>query len=245
MGDAVRYLGGKTRIAKQIAAEVDRVRRPGQLVWDAFCGGLSVSRALLKNGPVLSTDACAPLIALYRAVQNGWQPPTEVSEETWRAARALPDSDPMKAFCGFGCSFGGRYFQGFARGAGRNWADECRRGLLRDVPGLCFGRLDFLQQTPHSFDGVLYLDPPYEGTKTYAGLPAFNSQVLWDRAREWAEFCPVFVSEYQGPPEFSVCLSLAHKQTVAPAQSGDRADTIEKLFLKMPEKGRQPCRIAT
>jgi len=67
MGDAVKvqYLGGKTRIAKQIAAEIDKVRRPGQLVWDAFCGGLSVSRALMKNGPVLSTDACAPLIALY------------------------------------------------------------------------------------------------------------------------------------------------------------------------------------
>lgn len=105
----MQYLGGKTRIAKQIAAEIDKVRRPGQLVWDAFCGGLSMSRALLKNGPVLSTDACAPLIHLYCAVQNGWGPPSEVSEATYRAAKSLPDTDPMKAFCGFACSFGGKF----------------------------------------------------------------------------------------------------------------------------------------
>jgi site-specific DNA-adenine methylase len=67
----MQYMGGKTRIAKQIAAEIDKVRKPGQLVWDAFCGGLSVSVALSKNGPVLASDACAPLISLYKAVQEG------------------------------------------------------------------------------------------------------------------------------------------------------------------------------
>ncbi len=109
----MRYMGGKSRIAKQIAAVIDEHRQPGQLVWDAFCGGLSMSVALSKKGPVLASDACAPLIALYKAVQEGWDPPTEVSRQTYMAAKLLPDSDPMKAFCGFGCSFGGKWFGGY------------------------------------------------------------------------------------------------------------------------------------
>src|SRR5690606_1801606 len=103
----MRYMGGKTRIAKQIAAVIDQYREPGQLVWDAFCGGLSVSVELAKTGPVLSSDGCKPLISCYQAILAGWDPPIEVSKETWQASKLLPDTDPMKAFCGFGCSFAG------------------------------------------------------------------------------------------------------------------------------------------
>lgn len=196
----MRYLGGKTRIAKQLAAEIDKVRRPGQLVWDAFCGGLSMSVALSKNGPVLSTDACAPLIALYRAVQAGWDPPTHVSEETWRAAKLLPDSDPMKAFCGFGCSFGGMWFSSFMRhNPGKSEHVYTTRGLLRDCPHLHFGQLDFLSQTPVAVDLVLYLDPPYRGTASYASVAPFDSNAFWAHALEWSKYVHIFVSEYAAP----------------------------------------------
>ena len=47
----MQYLGGKTRIAKQLAEVIDRVRPKSAWVWDAFCGGLSMSVALSKNGP--------------------------------------------------------------------------------------------------------------------------------------------------------------------------------------------------
>jgi DNA adenine methylase len=226
----VQYLGGKTRIAKQIAAEIDRVRRPGQLVWDAFCGGLSVSVALRANGPVLSTDACAPLIALYQAVQAGWVPPHEVSETTYRAARDLPDSDPMKAFCGFGCSFGGKWFGGYGRGKAHpnGLAGYAARGLAASVQGLTIRQVDFLSVAPRPLDAIIYLDPPYKGTTGYG--QAFDHEAFYTLMRRWAEFCPVFVSEYSLPFGTEVW-SRASKTKVNGGLSGAAKDAIERLYL--------------
>lgn len=210
----MQYLGGKSRIAKQLAEVIDRHRLPGQLVWDAFCGGLSMSVALSKNGPVWSTDACVPLISLYRAVQNGWDPPTEVSKETWQAAKSLPDSDPMKAFCGFGCSFGGKWFQGYAENyrerivrngpetgkRKRQWTHTATRiGLLRDCGGLKFDVVDFLAVEPQPTAALLYLDPPYAETQGYDGAPPFDYDRFVKRVRGWARHTRVFVSEYSFP----------------------------------------------
>lgn len=225
----MQYLGGKTRIAKQLAAEVDKVRRPGQWVWDAFCGGLSMSVALSKNGPVYSTDACVPLIGLYRAVQAGWDPPTHVDEATYRAARNLPDTDPMKAFCGFGCSFGGRFFEGYARGGCRSYADTTRRVLHAQIP-VCseFAAVDFFDVHPRPLDGVLYLDPPYAGTKSYSRTPRLDHARFVERVREWSAFAPVFVSEY----EFSlgqVVLAIRKAKSVAGGNGGGRVG-IERLY---------------
>jgi DNA adenine methylase len=237
----MQYLGGKTRIAKHIAAEIDKVRRPGQLVWDAFCGGLSVSRALLKNGPVLSTDACAPLIHLYRAVQNGWQPPTEVDEATYRATRSLPDTNPMKAFCGFGMSFGAKWFGGLSRPRPKyaRPAEGAARVLRRDVVGLTFGLLDFMSETPRALDGVLYLDPPYQGTTGYDGAAPFNSVAFAARVAEWARFVPVFVSEYTFPLG-SVVWQGESKTTVACGMTGAPKIALEKLFYLGPPKKTAP-----
>lgn len=204
----MRYLGGKTRIAKQLAVEIDKVRRPGQWVWDAFCGGLSMSVALSKNGPVYSTDACVPLIALYRAVQAGWDPPSEVTREQWTAAKSLPDTDPMKAFCGFGCSMSGAWFKAYAKDdipgepgfKSRFYARATRNGLLQDVPRCtALDTVSFLDVHPRELDGVLYLDPPYAGTAGYDGAPPFDHGRFVARVREWSAFAPVFVSEYDFP----------------------------------------------
>jgi DNA adenine methylase len=232
----VRYLGGKTRIAKQLAAEIDKVRRPGQLVWDAFCGGLSMTRALAVNGPVYSTDACAPLINLYRAVQTGWDPPTEVDEATYRAAKLLPDTDPMKAFCGFGCSFSGKWFAGYAKrssgtktGGPYNPVKASRNAIVKDCVGLSLDIVDFTAVKPHSTDAVLYLDPPYIGTAEYVGCAPFNHVIFYDRVREWSAHCHVFVSEYQ-MPFGHVVFEVEKAKSVAGGNGGGRVG-VERLYF--------------
>jgi DNA adenine methylase len=196
----MRYLGGKSRIAKQLAEVIDSVRHPGQWVWDAFCGGLSMSVALRKKGPVWSTDANAALIRLYQAVQAGWEPPTMVSKEAWTAAKALPDSDPMKAFCGFGCSFGGMWFQSYMKhNPGKSEHIYSYRGLKRDLPRVSVALVDFMSVAPQPCEAILYLDPPYAGTTGYAGLPPFDSEAFVQRVRQWAQFTHVFISEYSLP----------------------------------------------
>lgn len=197
----MRYLGGKSRIAKQLTEVIDSVRQPGQWVWDAFCGGLSMSVALRKKGPVWSTDANAALIALYRAVQAGWDPPTEVSLETYKAAKLLPDTDPMKAFCGFGCSFGGKWFGGYARSypTDRTPHGAALRSLKRDLARSTVARVDFMPVQPQACQAILYLDPPYAGCTPYSAVAPLDSEAFVQRVREWARFTHVFVSEYSFP----------------------------------------------
>lgn len=212
----MQYMGGKARIAKHLAAEIDRVRPPGSWVWDPFCGGLSMSVALRINGPVWSTDLCVPLISLYRAVDKGWSPP-DVDRMTWESARSLPDSDPLKAYCGFGLSWGGCWFhsmvpisrrveikRGPERGRVVNLSGHAavRKSLLKARGGL-YASLDFLSVDPfsHDFSEVtLYLDPPYRGVSGYSHLPAFDHDQFVRRVRQWGKAAhAVFVSEYDFP----------------------------------------------
>jgi DNA adenine methylase len=226
----MQYMGGKTRIAKQIAAVIDQHRKPGQLVWDAFCGGLSVSVALSKNGPVLASDACAPLINLYKAVQAGWDPPTEVSKETYLAAKNLPDTDPMKAFCGFGCSFGGKWFGGYAspRKNGRSnilysRAVSARKSLIHNVPLLNIEHRDFFHFIPAPTESILYLDPPFKDTTKYNAMPNFDHDRLIDFIQGWSQYTDIFVSEY----ELSIGKEILSK---SPSGSSCLAKQYEKLF---------------
>lgn len=223
----MRYLGGKTRIAKQLAAVIDQHRRPGQLAWDAFCGGLSMSVALSKNGPVCSTDANAALINLYLSVQRGWIAPDDVTEEIYQSARALPDTDPMKAFCGFGMSFGGKWFGGRAKlTPGKFAPGVSRRSLERTTRGLEIRHMDFMLEAPGPVDAILYLDPPYSGTQAYPGMPAFDSDLFWERARAWAQFTTVFVSEYTSDwPE------VWSRDVTCNLSGGTGAKRTERLFM--------------
>lgn len=224
----MRYLGGKYRIAKHIAREVNKVRRPGQLVWDGFCGGLSCGSAI--GGPIVCSDQHPALIALYEAIRRGWDPPSDLSEEQHRLARDLPDSDPLKAFAGFGCSFGGMWFAKYHHGRDNGtgsystFASSARNSLLKDVPRVTdFACLDFMSVDPGPEGFVLYLDPPYRGTVGYGA--AFDSDAFEARALEWSKFVPVFVSEYAFPHGREVW------SAGKPNGSACFAKKAEKLFL--------------
>lgn len=219
----MQYLGGKSKIAKWLCACIKPARQ-GRVVWDAFCGGLSISAELSKTGPVLTTDANVALISLYQAVANGWDPPAAVTEEQYKAGRALPDTDPMKAFLGFGCSFGGKWFGGFARNKeNRGYAHAARNSLLEDVgaitrSGGVIAFCDFLEKEPSAEDAegtLLYLDPPYQGTTGYGATGNFDYVKFYERVRGWAEFTDVFVSEYALPVTNLPLMEFAHDMSVA------------------------------
>ena len=109
----MQYLGGKRThsLGKKIADTI----APKGLWFEAFAGGLSVSVELARYGPGIVMDIHPGLIALYQACMLGYVPPLNVTKEEYHAAKALPDSDPLKAFIGFACSFGGKWFGGYAK----------------------------------------------------------------------------------------------------------------------------------
>jgi DNA adenine methylase len=228
-------------LAKEIAAIV----APRGLWWEPFCGGLSVSVQLAKYGPGIVSDVNPALIALCQAVRDGWAPPHEVSREQYEAARLLPDSDPLKAFAGFGCSFGGKWFDGYAYGGKNGWyakpgntyASAAARSVVRDVAALSaceLLRTSFFDVLPGSLDlDVIYCDPPYAGTTGYAGAGAFDHSAFWQRCHEWAETgARVYVSEYGCTVSSAIEWEKAHRTHVS--RAGDRRATVERVYRINP-----------
>lgn len=242
----MRYLGGKSRIAKEIAAVI----APKGPWWEPFCGGLSVSVQLAKYGPGLVSDACLPLISLYQAVRNGWEPPVAVSESDYCAARSFPDSDPRKAFVGFGCSFGGKWFAGYAKpvldnGRMRVWSEEAARVTRRKVDGLrgvslrCLSFFDEDPGTATTRPECIYADPPYAGTTGYIATGAFDHARFWRHCQDWANSgARVFVSEYACPVPADVVWEK-HKPTTVGTGAAHLAPRTERLFRILPAQAQR------
>jgi hypothetical protein len=138
---------------------------------------------------------------MYEAFRSGWRPTLPVSRGMWEAAKSLPDTDPMKAFCGFGCSFCGLYFQGYGKEVpGKYEHVYALRTLARDTAKPAqISLVDFLSVEPDDLGCILYLDPPYAGTAGYAGVSAFDRDRFVARVLEWSKHLDVFVSEYDFP----------------------------------------------
>lgn len=227
----MQYLGGKTKIAKRLVAAMSPIRA-GRPFWEPFCGGLSVSVALAAEGPGLVSDANPALISLYRAVADGWDPPTSLSEEMYAFAKRLPDDQPLKAFAGFGCSFGGKWFGGYARSRAYDFAAGCARGLLRDIGALLAAgcrvdRINFLDVEPQPVTCFLYLDPPYRGTTEYKGTLAFDHDRFYARVDGWSRHTDVFVSEYSMPWG---CVVDEFTHTLKAAGGSQQSARTERLY---------------
>jgi DNA adenine methylase len=238
----MQYMGGKSRIAKQLAAEINKVRKPGQLVWDAFCGGLSMSVALSDKGPVLSSDANAALVNMHRAVQSGWDPPRAVSESEYEAAKHLPDTDPMKAFCAICCSFSGKWFGGYARSGERNYALNGHNALTKHRFNSDIRSVDFLTVNAAADPGILYLDPPYAGTTGYDGASAFDHTAFVHRVAEWSVNAHVFVSEYAFT--LGECIWERPQTTTVARDKSKYSKATERLYYIGPTSWAEALRRA-
>jgi len=202
----MQYLGGKKTIAKEIAVVLESMRA-AKPFYDVFCGSCAVVSAM--SGERYANDASPALIAMYEAYRGGWRPPPDVSEDTYKELKSTKDpTDPMTAFAGFGCSFGGKWFAGYARDRNpatrRNFAATAARGLAKVMAlmdGVAFTCLDYraLVLPP----ALVYCDPPYANTTGYASTSPFDSVTFWEAARGWqASGSIVVVSEYEAPEDW-------------------------------------------
>lgn len=225
----MRYIGGKKLAIGGIIEALQEHKATGPF-WEPFCGGLGASVALSKAfGPGRHSDINTSLIAMYCAIQDGWLPPTNVSRNEYATAKSLSDLDPLKAFCGFGCSFAGKWFGGYAKDGtrNRNFAQETRTSLLRDVPQITRPfSTSFFDEPITNEVRFIYCDPPYEGVLSYSGAPKFDFARFWDRVVQWSKMCDVYVSEYTAP-EYATCIHSAMKTTTV-GRGAKRS--CEKLF---------------
>jgi len=230
----MRYHGGKAArgLGKAIAAilnEAARERNASRYV-EPFCGGGSVL-VHVDHPKRFASDIHPDIVLLLEAVSNGWEPPSNVSEKMYAQLRNGEPS-ALRGFVGFTCSFGAKWFGGYARSNSRNFADEGRRALLRDAPrlvGVEFRICPYTAWRPRR-GWLVYCDPPYVNTTAFDGAPPFDSDRFWAWATKAAKAgADVFVSEERAPRGWCSVWEKAVVRTTTVTKSAQHV-AIEKLF---------------
>ena len=164
----------------------------------------------------VASDIHPDLILMWQALQKGWRPPDTVSLEEYRMLKKSSPS-ALRNFAGFGCSFAGKWFGGYARdgrGGGRNYAARACRSLLRKIQNL--QDVEFYHKSYMDFDqkllrhpALVYCDPPYRASTADYASGLFDAEAFWQWVRE--QSCTVLVSEYEAPEDFEKVWSCKTK----------------------------------
>jgi len=230
----MRYMGNKNRYAKDLLSIILKDRRCDQWYVEPFVGSFSVIDKV--SGNRIANDINYYLIELFKAIQDGWIPPETVSEAEYKEIRINKDKYPacLVGFVGFGCSYAGKWFGGYARGAAnngksRNYCNENKRSILKQVAkikGIIIPNKNYqeLQIPPNS---IIYCDIPYKNTTKYKD--DFDHIKFWNWARNMINIGhDVFVSEYFAPNDFVSVWSKAVNNFLTKETSSKHC--IEKLF---------------
>lgn len=228
----MQYMGGKFRLRKQIVEYLKSIRKDGQVYFEPFVGGANVLE--LMDGQRVANDLCEPLVALYEAVKQGWIPPSKMSLERYEQIRKENNpKDPLNAYCGFGCSYGGAYFSSYVPVGVKNHAQITHRTLLRQAKS--FKVVEFHNKSYLDFEPkgmLIYCDPPYQGTRRYISVEKFDHEKFWNTMREWSKNNTVVISEYSAPEDFICVKSFESNSTINRRRVVSKIDIkTEKLFV--------------
>ena len=204
----MRYQGGKSRIASHIAAKIRELYPTATEIWEPFCGGGAVTLALAKVGfKVHASDSHEDLILMWQALMRGeTEPFADVTEAEYTSLAKAPPS-ARRGAVGFGASFGGSWFGGYARTEGRVFIQESYRNCsrLRNLD-ITFTLADYTSTPDHV---LVYADPPYAGTTSYESAGKFDHAAFWSWVRRRQG--PTFVSELSGPDDIEIVWRKQHK----------------------------------
>lgn len=231
----MRYVGGKSRHAAALAEVIERYRTTQTVIYDPFVGGGAMAHVFSKHySHVYASDTHVDLIMLYQALQQGWKPPTNVSEDDYKALRHTEPS-ALRGFIGFNCSFGNKWFGGYARGSSDKYggyAASARRSLARmNLRRISFSHASFFDiDFINPVERVIYCDPPYRATQGYS-VGEFDHDAFWRRCNELHDHgFLVAVSEYNAPDGWHC---VWRKDTALQLSGGAKANQrTERLFIK-------------
>jgi DNA adenine methylase len=230
----LRYYGGKSKIAKDIAGVFSK--KTFHVYWEPFCGACSVISKV--KAPVrIASDVHEDLILMWQAVQKGWEPPDNITEEEYNRLRNSTEPSPLRAFVGFGCSYGGKWFGGYARNKDNwNYAGFAKRSVARKLKGMAGVQFWCIPYQGVDVEAVLklgstlvYCDPPYRASTADYDAGRFDSSSFWDWTRRLSDRAKVFVSEYEAPSDFGIVWQKDVK-TQMHGKTGLNIDRVEKLF---------------
>ena len=196
----MHYFGGKFKISKDLASVLNPITKGNPFV-DLFCGACNVVEKITTASSRTANDNNPYLIALLKAVQDGYEPPACVTREQYNYVMSHLDENPaLSGFVGIGCSFSGGWKNGYAHdNRDHNYATDARNTLLRQKPklgGVTFTSCDY-DKLSIPIGAVVYCDPPYKGTtnKYYARKFDYDKFIEWVEANKGKY--DIYISEYK------------------------------------------------
>lgn len=167
----MRYFGGKAKISKPLSAYLNSQLKYNQPFYDLFAGSCNVVSKIDGNRSRYANYMHKELIAMWQYVLDGGDLPTEITEAQYQGIRQSETApDWLKGFVGFGCSFAGKWWGGYARGGLQNYAMCARNSTLKKASTMtgvtltCGGYRNVVVE-PSS---MLYCDTPYRNTTGYS-----------------------------------------------------------------------------
>jgi DNA adenine methylase len=228
----MRYLGGKSRIAKQLCSYINDQLKPDQPYVEPFCGACWIISNISNNRIRIANDVHKDLMLLWQDLQKGWIPPEIIDEELYNSLKTA-ESSALRGFVGFGASFGAKWFGGYARdrSSDRNYSREAKYSLLKKLKKMS----DVLfinnsyENIQYPAQSLIYCDPPYENTTKYS-THDFDYIQFWEWVRVMTKMGHVvLVSEYSAPQDFTCVLEIKTKTDMGGIDK-KKIDRIERLF---------------
>lgn len=224
-------MGSKARHAKELLPIILANRAEDQWYVEPFVGGANMIDKV--DGNRIGADYNEYLSEMWKAVSNGWMPPSKFEESEYSNVRTNKDSydKALVAYVGFALSYSGKWFGGWCRdGAGkRDYVTESYKNACKQFPLL--RGVDFRHSSYQDLDipekSIIYCDPPYKDTTKYKD--AFDHEPFYEWCRQkHKEGHQVFVSEYQMPDDF-VCVWSKEVNNSLTKDTGSKKG-VEKLF---------------
>ena len=245
----MKYMGGKSRLAHIICSEINSIALNENInnYYEPFVGGGAIIEQVnIKNR--YGSDLNNYLIALYKHFQDTdkFEYPN-ITREQYEHIRKNKEQYPewLVAWCGFYCSFNGRWFTGWGgdyfdkQGTYRNNQLGAYNSILQEIP--IIKNIDFknynykdVNITPHS---IIYCDAPYIGTKQYEGAEeTFDFDAYYKWLKTIAKDNLVIISEYRMPAlDFKSIkyfeLNNSLSKSFTDNKELEQTECIEQLFV--------------
>ena len=231
------YMGSKRLIAKHILPIILKDRQPNQYYVEPFVGGCNTIMRVTGNR--LGNDNNKYLISLYNAIITGWVPPSSITVDEYNQIRDNKDDYPdhLVAFVGICCSFGARWFKGYARAIKgidnpNTYPLRAINAFKREVPlikDIVFS-CDNYNEMIIPNNSIIYCDPPYANCKTYK-LFDFDHDAFWQWARNMSKKGhTVYVSEYTAPDDIDCVWSMDRHISISHNIPDSNLKETEKLY---------------
>lgn len=245
----MQYMGSKARFAKYIVPILQKCIDDNdiQMYIEPFVGGANIIDKIKCNERI-GLDINPYLIKLLRYIRDNdlSDLPERILFEEYEQVRnsyrlnTNEYPDWYKGFIGFCGSYGSRFFDGgYARNSKNDVTGERTKSAIKNLKtqapnlkGIDFHCKNYKDINVDDFkNAVIYLDPPYKGTKRY-DTEYFDYDYFYDfciKLKENGNF--VFISEYNMlPDKFSLLWEKETKTTIDKNAKDRDIKRIERLY---------------